>query len=545
MLLDRLLKLPPRTSHAVRHRDVRMTMRDGVSLLGDVYLPAEPSGQPTVLLRSPYGRGSVFGLMAQAFAKRGYATVIQSCRGTFGSEGRFHPFFQESADGIDTVAWIENQPWFAGRLGLYGGSYMGQVQWAMAAELDDRLSAMAMSVTTSDFQEAIHDGGGFRLQDLLVWAYLLEHQERSHRLRNAVRERLFGDPLKRYYAQLPVHTIDVDALGRRVDFWRDWATGNPQDQRWAPIRFTGTIDRIKTPVSMVTGWSDFLFAYQMRDFQALRANGCTARITVGPWTHSSIGMIGESLRDALQWFDIHLKGARPAHAKELDRVKFWLNGPNNWREADAWPPTDTKTTQLALSADGRLAEGHIETGLRSFTYDPTDPTPSLAGPMLANSKGRGDVRALCARSDVLSFDGPVLEQALDLIGDVCVTLTTSSSSPHYDLFVCLCDVDPRGRTINITDAYVRLRPSPSPAASFRTTVLKGSPVAWQVPRGHRLRLLVSGGSFPRFARNLGVDENNGSGVAMTPVEITLHCAEHNGCLLSVSTSAKSTAAETA
>jgi putative CocE/NonD family hydrolase len=541
MLLDRLLKLPPRTSRTVRHRDVRMTMRDGVSLLGDVYLPAEPSGQPTVLLRSPYGRGSVFGLMAQAFANRGYATVIQSCRGTFGSEGRFHPFFQESADGIDTVSWIENQPWFAGRLGLYGGSYMGQVQWAMAAELGDRLCAMAMSVTTSDFQEAIHDGGGFRLQDLLVWAHLLEHQERSHRLRNAIRERLFGDPLKRYYARLPVHTIDVDALGRRVDFWREWATGNPQDERWAPIRFTDTIDRIKTPVSMVTGWSDFLFAYQMRDFQALRACGCTARMTVGQWTHSSIGMIGESLRDALEWFDIHLKGARPARAQDLDRVKFWFNGPNKWRSTTTWPPTDIRTTKLALSADGRLSDNLVTPGVRSFTYDPSDPTPSVAGPMLANRKGRGDVRALCARSDVLSFDGPALEQALDLIGDIRVTLTTSSSRPHHDLFVCLCDVDARGRTVNITDGYTRLRPSSSPDASPRTTVLKASPVAWRVPPGHHLRLLVSGGAFPRFARNFGMGENDGGDDTMAPVEITLHCISAGACLLTFSSNAATSA----
>jgi putative CocE/NonD family hydrolase len=532
MLLDRLLKLPPRTSRTVRHRDVRMTMRDGVTLLADVYLPAKLSGQPTVLLRSPYGRGSVFGLMAQAFAHRGYVTVIQSCRGTYGSQGSFHPFFQESADGIDTVAWIENQPWFAGRLGLYGGSYMGQVQWAMAAELGDRLSAMAMSVTTSDFQEAIHDGGGFRLQDLLAWAHLLEHQERSHRLRNTIRERLFGDPLKRYYAQLPVHTIDVDALGRRVDFWRDWATGNPQDERWAPIRFTETINRIKTPTSMVTGWSDFLFAYQMRDFQALRAHGCTARMTVGQWTHASVGMIGESLRDALQWFDIHLKGARPARAQDLDRVKFWFNGPNNWREAAAWPPVDAQAVKLVLSADGRLCDNPIEPGIRSFTYDPSNPTPSLAGPMLANSKGRGDIRALCARSDVLSFDGPALEQALDIIGDVRVTLRTSSSHPHHDLFVCLCDVDPRGRTINITDGYARLRPALPAGTNARTTVLKASPVAWQVPRGHRLRLLVCGGAFPRFARNLGMDENDSGGVAMTPVDISLHCAAVDACQLS-------------
>jgi putative CocE/NonD family hydrolase len=534
MLLDRLLKLPPRTSRPVRHRDVRVPMRDGATLLADIYLPARPSNQPTVLLRSPYGRGSVFGLMAQAFAHRGYNTIIQSCRGTFGSEGRFHPFFQESADGLDTVAWIENQPWFSGRLGLYGSSYMGHVQWAMAAELGDRLCAMAMSVTTSDFQEAIHDGGGFRLQDLLVWAHLLEHQERSHRLRNALRERIFGDPLRRFYAQLPVHTIDTDALGRRVDFWREWAGGDPQDARWVAIRFTDTIARIKTPVSMVTGWSDFLFAYQMRDFQALRANGCTARITVGQWTHASIGMIAESLRDALTWFDIHLKGASPTRDNGPSRVKFWINGPNHWRHADAWPPANTRTTQLALSADGRLGDDRFMPGSRSFTYDPHDPTPSLAGPMLANSKGRGDVRSLAARRDVLSFDGPLLEQAIDIIGDVRVTLTTSSSHPDHDLFVCLCDVDAQGCTINITDGYVRLGSSTEPDAGTRVTSIKASPAAWQVPRGHRLRLLVAGGAFPRFSRNLGVHDKDANDTAMTSVDITLHCSSVDACVLEFS-----------
>ena len=84
MLIDRLLRLPPRTSRSVRHRDVAFTMRDGVTLLGDIYLPAKPSGEPTVLLRSPYGRHSVIALLAQAFANRGYIAVIQSCRGTFG-----------------------------------------------------------------------------------------------------------------------------------------------------------------------------------------------------------------------------------------------------------------------------------------------------------------------------------------------------------------------------------------------------------------------------------------------------------------------------
>jgi putative CocE/NonD family hydrolase len=532
MLLDRLLKLPPRSSRSVRHRDVGFLMRDGVTLLGDIYLPAKPTDEPTVLVRSPYGRHGVVALLAQAFAYRGYITVIQSCRGTFGSGGSFNPFFQEAADGIDTVEWIEKQPWFSGKLGLHGGSYMGQVQWAIAAELGDRLSAISTVVTTSDFQEAIHDGGGFRLQDLLVWARQLDQQESGHGLRNALKQRLFGDPLDRVYLELPIQTLDVKALGKRVDFWREWTTRSPDDTFWEPIRFTKTIERIKTPMSMVTGWSDFFFRYQMRDFKQLRAQGSAARISVGQWTHGSLGMIGESLRDALEWFDIHLKGKPPARTQDLDRVKFWVNGPNEWREAKTWPPGKQVATRLALDADGQLTGHGITPGTRSFIYDPSDPTPSLAGPTLANRKGRGDLRSLIARKDVLSFDGPLLDQPIEIIGDVSVTLTTSASSAHHDLFVCLCDADPRGRTVNITDGYQRLAPSSSlDAANRRTTVINAFPTAWRVHRGHRLRLLVAGGAFPRFARNRGVDASEGDGTELKPVEITLHCDVVESCVL--------------
>jgi len=177
----------------------------------------------------------------------------------------------------------------------------------------------------------------------------------------------------------------------------------------------------------------------------------------------------------------------------------------------------------------------VTVGVRSFTYDPADPTPSLAGPTLANRKGRGDVRSLSMRNDVLTFDGPVFDQPIEIIGDVSVTLTTSASRSHHDLFVCLCDVDPRGRTINITDAYIRLRAPSSNGTSRRCTTLKAAPAAWRVPRGHRLRLLVAAGAFPRFARNRGVDVMNGDGIGLIPVEITLHCESAQSCTLAFST----------
>ena len=139
-LLGYLWKLPSPAFVVDRVQDLLVPMRDSVNLLTDIYHPRAARNPPTVLMRTPYGRGSLFTVMARLFAGQGYTTVIQSVRGTFGSGGKFDPFFQERDDGVDTVAWIERQPWYHGKLGLYGASYLGFVEWAVAAELGDRIT---------------------------------------------------------------------------------------------------------------------------------------------------------------------------------------------------------------------------------------------------------------------------------------------------------------------------------------------------------------------------------------------------------------------
>src|SRR5213083_321171 len=112
-------------------------MRDGVVLRTNHYEPRlRPA--PTILVRTPYGRNGVMGVLSgRVLAERGYHVVLQSCRGTFGSEGVFEPMAHERADGLDTIAWIKSQPWFDGNLFTYGSSYVGFTQWAVAAEAGD------------------------------------------------------------------------------------------------------------------------------------------------------------------------------------------------------------------------------------------------------------------------------------------------------------------------------------------------------------------------------------------------------------------------
>ena len=109
-------------------------MPDGAVLLADRWYPTkDPGSRPTVLIRTPYGRRTM-GPLGRLYAERGYQTVIQSCRATFGSEGEWEPLRHEQADGHATLEWVASQPWFDGRLVMWGGSYLGVTQWAVAED---------------------------------------------------------------------------------------------------------------------------------------------------------------------------------------------------------------------------------------------------------------------------------------------------------------------------------------------------------------------------------------------------------------------------
>ncbi|TCL07011.1 CocE/NonD family hydrolase [Sodalis ligni] len=520
-LAGRLWRLPP-AENAVRvERDIAVTARDGVALMTDVYHPFGIDRPPIVLLRSPYGRKNIVGLCARLFAERGYTAVVQSVRGTFGSGGRFHPFFQERDDGLDAVGWIERQPWYGGRLGLWGASYMGQVHWAMAAELGERVAAIAIVRSTSDFAAAIWGGDGLRLEDFLSWICLVEAQEKSNAIVQALRRRFFGDAHARHYAALPLETLDEQVSGAAIDCWREWmAHDHPADPFWQPIRDRCTLARVTAPVSMVAGWSDLFIGHQLHDYAELQACGKTVRLTVDPWTHTSLKSLAGAMADAFDWFDIHLKG-RESGKDALNHVKLWVVGANEWRNETAWPPAGSVSRALQLTGSGGLGEGGIAEAERRFVYDPKDPTPSLAGPTLSDASGRGDMRPLAARADVLSFIGPVLDQDTEIAGRPVLTINVSADGPEHDLFICLCDVDENGRATNITDGYQRL---PGFAADTRRTVtLPLLPAYWRVAAGHRLQLLIAGGAFPRYARNLGLGERMSMATRSRKTTIAVHC----------------------
>ena len=180
-ILARRMRLPrAQTEDVVCEQDLPVVMDDGAVLLADRWVARDTreAPQPTVLVRSPYGRRPVVGLIfGRLLAERGLQVVVQSVRGTFGSQGEFSPF-DERADGLATLRWLRRQPWHAERIGMIGPSYLGLVQWAVATEAGEDLAALAIQVSASQFHGQTYAGGSLSLETSGSWLVLVGLQEK-------------------------------------------------------------------------------------------------------------------------------------------------------------------------------------------------------------------------------------------------------------------------------------------------------------------------------------------------------------------------------
>ncbi|MGH3156016.1 MAG: CocE/NonD family hydrolase, partial [Streptosporangiaceae bacterium] len=170
----------------------------------------------------------------------------------------------------------------------------------------------------------------------------------------------------------------------------------------------------------------------------------------------------------------------------------------------------------------------------TFTYNPSDPTPSAGGPLLQRPAMQADNTALEARPDVLTFTTGPLPDGQDLVGPVSARIFVRTEHEHADLFVRVCDVDPAGVSRNIVDGIRRLSPQTVPAPDvgagedgILAVDVELFPTAYRIPAGHRLRVQVSGGAFPRFARNFGTPEPFGTATRARSCRFEIHHdAEH-------------------
>ncbi len=512
-LVQRMLKLPrPVTRDVVVQRDLRVPMPDGVVLLADRWAPRTGGdGLPTALMRSPYGRRGMFGTMlARPLAERGYQVLLQSTRGGFGSGGTFDPQRQERADGLATLDWVVAQPWFGGSIVLVGMSYLGYVQWAVADRLPSAVKAMIPQVTESALTLEFFRRDGFSLETPFGWGVLTATQERrGAALRQPFQLRRTGRALR----TLPLDHADLAAAGQRIPYVRDILVHDADSPRWAGIDHRDQVAQVTVPVSSIGGWFDIFLPGQLRDFRILREAGRPARLTVGPWTHTQF--TNAAVREALEFGLPLARGEQPSTRAP---VRLFVMGEEAWRDFDSWPPPGYPPRRWHLQAGGGLSTaGPGESAPDGYRYDPADPTPALGGVRMVRG-GRVDNRRLEARADVLTYTGAALDRDVEVIGEVGAEIWFRSSLAYADVFVRLCDVDPRGRSVNVCDGLVSL----TGADRISCATVRLWPTAHRFRRGHRIRVQVSSGAFPRYARNPGTGEPHATASTLRAADQTVY-----------------------
>jgi putative CocE/NonD family hydrolase len=522
----------------VVERDVAVPMRDGVVLRADVRRPATAGRFPTLVYRTPYGKTETSdgGLVAKAVG-RGYAVVVQDVRGRYASDGVFRAYEQEGRDGYDTIEWAAAQPWSNGRVGTFGLSYPGAVQWLAAIESPPHLVAMVPAMTFATPMHFWYTGGVWD-SSWLLWTWLNIAPDLRKRAgapgpqTDEAARASWKTEGRALQTALPLAA--TPAFKGVADWYYDWMRHPAYDPWWQWAELTNKYDRVSAAVLNVSGWHDEMYgpAGATANFAGLvKARGGDARaartqVVVGPWTHGDdlattlvgsreMGPAAALDYDALvlDWLDRWVVEADNGVDRRAP-VRLYAMGAGAWRESEAWPPPAERRSLYLDGASvtgraGRLSwappERPFESTLVSDAAAPVrDPHDGDAGGL--------DFRALTDMPGVLTFETASLDADLDVVGPITAEIYLSVDRPDTDLWVKLLDVAPDGTAHNLMStgldviraSYRHRQPQRellTPGEVYRID-LDTLMTANRFRRGHRLRIAVMASFAPNMSRNL-------------------------------------------
>ncbi len=522
-------------------------MRDGITLSADVYLPRGGQALPTIVQWTPYEstRERFIG-WGVWFARRGYAAVVVDCRGRYESEGTFTAWETDGRDAHDTLTWAAGEQWSNGRIGTWGRSYGGLVQWQLVHLGHPNLACVAPQVIHDDyFWDGYWTGGAFQLALTLgaaaLWSSALALITGPSAADIVLSDRVVG--------HLPLIELDEVSIGRKVDYWRLWWEHQENDAYWQQFRHRP--EKVEVPIFQQGGWFDPYSGSHLRSFAAIDGR-VPSRVLMGPWSHeeevetfrgdvdlsAGVTVIREH---ELAFYDRYLKD-EPNGWEERPPLELFVLGANEWRGEHEWPLARTDFTPFYLRRGESLSRdepGPDEPADR-YAYDPADPVPTVGGVSSVLTMTQGaetpvrpgpiDQRELERRDDVLVYTTEALDRDLEVVGPVEMVLYAASSARDTDWIVRLCDVHPDGSSIFVTEGIVRARYrnshegdstellEPGEVAEYR---IRCYPAANVFRRGHRVRLDVTSSSFPRFSRNLNNGEDVGTSTRMVVAEQTV------------------------
>lgn len=522
-------------------QSVMVPMKDGTLLATDVYLPGGNGPFPTVLVRTPYGKGNDVAPYYR-FVQRGYAMVIQDVRGREDSQGQWLPMCYEREDGSDTLDWIAAQPWSTGSVAMTGGSYLGYVQWAAAASGNPHLKAMLSSVCSgSPFVDIPRRGGCFN-SGALAWAFAVSQQRTDPSL-------MVRDDWDQVMEIRPLRDLPRKATGHDIPFLTTWLDHMDYDEMWDACNWKSHTAQAKVPALIMSGWFD---DNGMGTTEALEL--CSSledqKVVLGPWIHSgnaSYDLHGFALGSnalrydmdllCLDWLEHYLKGVDNG-VERGPRVEYYTTGSNCWKTAQHWPVENSREVTLYLDGEndgdavknqGLLVPAPPEAPVvDTFRYDPENPATHIVDLSENELEVPSDYTQEELRPDILCYTTAPLQEDLTITGDATVLVYLSSDCVDTDLVVRITDVSESGLSRKLADGVLSARyrhrfdqpelmvPGEVYPISIRTTKLSHT-----FKRGHQLRLTITSSAknfiFPNRNMGQGFD-----GVASKVAENSIH-----------------------
>ena len=553
--------------------NVAVKMRDGVTLRADIYRPAAEGKFPVLLQRTPYDRRNwpvPFGWIA---AQRGYVVIIQDVRGRYASEGEFYTFVNEPNDGYDTVEWAAALPYSNGKVGMFGGSYVGATQMLAAIAHPPHLAGICPYVTSSNYHASwTYQGGAFEQWFNESWTSGLAQNTLAHRVANETNavNGMWKLPLTQY-PLFPLRVADGSSAASLAPYYLDWLAHPNYDDYWRRISIEEHFGDIIVPALHVAAWYDIFLGGSIRNYEGIKAHGGSdatrggQRLLVTIGGHSGDGRkvgdvdFGEAApyndeATILGWYDFLFKGVKNEFATGKP-VKIFVMGANQWREEEDWPVARARATKYFLHSGGKAnslrGNGSLSTTAPAketedtYVYDPLKPVPTVGGPLCCDAQhwpaGPRDQRSVEARDDVLVYSTPPMPQDMEVTGPLSLELYAKSSAADTDFTAKLIDVWPDGFAQNLTEGILRARYRDSQETPTLITpgqVYKFTIDVWATSnvfkKGHALRLEVSSSNFPRFDRNLNNGDMrfvSGDAGALSATNAVLHDAEHSSTLI--------------
>ena len=533
--------------------NIPVPMRDGINLSADIWLPPSSRGSgpwPALLLRTIYDNQEARYIgWAREFTNRGYAVIMQDCRGRGDSDGEWIPYVCELYDGYDTHQWIGEQDWCDGNLGTFGLSYPGFTQTLPATLRSKYLKAVAPIASQQD------NYGHHRVNGVI-------HHNVAFAFLNMLGRSMQYESLKHFdqdtfFFELPIDTA-MEKVSNTHPYYKGVMEHEQYDEWWSSYSLRDKYPEMAIPSLFITGWFDSLSNENFKLFNGWTKKAKTedarskTKLIIGPWSHQiapwgrvPMGKNGEyadrtfgkqALSDVIEmhmhWYDQRLKGIDTGVDEEAP-IKLFVMGKNTWRDEYEWPLERTEWTKFYLSSAGNAVDGggglhpEIKTSDQtsdSFIYDPGDPVPSLGSQYQTyDFCGPHDRSHIQRRPDVLTFTTDVLTEDMEITGPISATIWASSDAKDTDFTATLTDLEPDGKAIALCEGIVRARfrnGTENPQMMVPGEIYKFEIDMWNTSnsfiKGHRIRIEISSSNFPRYNRNL----NSGNPIA-SDIDITL------------------------